>query len=488
MKHKKRPFYKKIPVFIFLVLYIGTLIYHQTKELPEGTSYAGEVHWMTDDDLTFLYDLTYQDENQEQYNHEIMDTALQMIEEAEEFLIIDMFMMNDFSDESRDFPNLSTTFFEKIKAQMQKYPDLNVVFITDEVNQSYGSHEALHIDPLKEEGAEIIYTDLDQLRDPNLFYTGIWRMFFQWFGQGGNGWLPNPFGETSPDVTIRSYLQLANAKANHRKAIMTENHGLVMSANIHDASGFHSNVAVQVTGPIVKDMIEAEQAVAAFSGGDMNYFPNKGKLNTNDPNDVPEEEAAIQAQIITEKQVLQHLLEAMNELKTGDEIWIGMFYLSDRAVISALLEAAERGVDVRLILDPNENAFGSEKIGMPNVPIAQELIDDSDGTIEIRWYLTDEEQYHSKIAYFKKEEHSFVTVGSTNFTSRNLDNFNLENNIAITAPNHTAFIEDVEQYFHRIWNNEDATYTIPHDQENDHLTFSRYVLYWIQKVLRFTTY
>src|SRR5690625_5500866 len=85
---------------------------------------------------------------------------IDMIEEAEEFLIIDMFMINDFSDESRDFPKLSEIFFETVKEQLEMKPNLEVVIITDELNQTYGSHEAEFIDPLVEFGAEVVYTDL----------------------------------------------------------------------------------------------------------------------------------------------------------------------------------------------------------------------------------------------------------------------------------------------------------------------------------------
>ncbi|MCF3943841.1 phospholipase D family protein [Oceanobacillus alkalisoli] len=488
---KKQAFYKKkrnLILFLIIVLYIGTIFFHQVKELPEDVSYFGDEYWLMEDEITFLYDLTYQKQGEEIHEQEIFDTALQMIEEAEDFLVIDMFMVNDFSDEARDFPELSSLFIEKIRDQLKKHPDLQVVLITDEINRSYNSHQALQIDRLAEDRVEIIYTDLTKLRDSNVLYSGIWRIFFQWFGQEGNGWLPNPFGETSPKVTFRSYLQLLNIKANHRKAIITEDHGLILSANAHDSSAFHSNVAVQVTGPIIKNMVETERAVAKFSGGDLNAFPSEEKLNAYFSQEAPQEERTIRARILTEKQIETDFLGAMEQLEADDEIWIGMFYLSDHTVITSLLDAAERGVDVHLILDPNENAFGSEKIGLPNIPVAQGLIDDSAGRIEIKWYQTNEEQYHSKIAYLKGHEESYVTAGSTNFTSRNLDNYNLENNIAVTAPNDSTFIQDIDTYFKRLWNNEDAIFTIPHSKEEDALTPIKSVLYWTQKLLRFTTY
>lgn len=490
MKNKKKWYKKKrwIGLIFILTIYISTLIYHQQKALPEGISYKGDEHLLTEDNVEFLYDLTYQKNGEEVYEHEIFKEAFRMIEEAEEFLIIDMFMVNEFSDESRDFPKLSSIFSEKVKAQLVKHPDLKVIFITDDLNRSYNSHEALQIDYLADYGAEIVYTDLSQLRDPNLLYSGVWRMLFQWFGQEGNGWLPNPFGETSPDVTARSYLQLMNIKANHRKTIITENHGLVLSANAHDASALHSNIAIKVSGPILKDMVETERAVVAFSGGNLDAFPSPEEIDALVQAVPHTEDEPIVAQIVTEQQIEESFLTAVDKAGEEDEIWIGMFYLADRSIIDALKDAAERDVKIRLILDPNENAFGSEKAGLPNIPVASELMAQSDETIEIRWYNTNKEQYHSKIAYIKGENESYVTAGSTNFTSRNLDDYNLENNINITAPSNSEFIKDIDTYFKRIWNNEDAEYTKPYDAEKDVLTPVKYGIYWVQKTLRFTTY
>jgi len=490
MKHKKKWYKKKrwIGLIIIFTIYISTLIFHQQKTLPDGISYKGEEHLLTEDNIEFLYDLTYQKNGEEVYEHEIFNEAFQMIEEAEEFLIVDMFMVNEFSDESRDFPKLSSSFSEKIKAQLEKHPDLKVVFITDDINRSYNSHEALQIDYLADYGAEIVYTDLSQLRDPNLLYSGVWRMFFQWFGQNGTGWLPNPFGETSPDVTARSYLQLMNIKANHRKTIITENHGLVLSANAHDASALHSNVAIKVSGPIIKDMVETERAVVAFSGGDMDAFPTVEEIDSTISTSSDINDDQIVAQIVTEQQIEKSFISAVDHANDGDEIWIGMFYLADREIIEAIESAADRNVTIRLILDPNENAFGSQKAGLPNIPVSSELMTRSDDSIKIRWYNTNKEQYHSKIAYIKGPDESYVTAGSTNFTSRNLDDYNLENNINITAPSNSAFIKDVDAYFNRIWNNEDAEYTTPYDAEKDALTPIKYGIYWIQKTLQFTTY
>lgn len=39
---------------------IGIGIYHSYKPLPKGISYEGKVHYIADDDIKFLSDLTYE--------------------------------------------------------------------------------------------------------------------------------------------------------------------------------------------------------------------------------------------------------------------------------------------------------------------------------------------------------------------------------------------------------------------------------------------
>lgn len=90
--------------------------------------------------------------------------------------------------------------------------------------------------------------------------------FIQWFGTPEGGWLPSPFSSEAERVTVRSYLDLLNSKANHRKVILNERSGLVTSANAHDASANHSNVAFYIEGPLVQHLLDTETAVAEMSG------------------------------------------------------------------------------------------------------------------------------------------------------------------------------------------------------------------------------
>lgn len=468
---------KKMLILLILAVIVGsTAYYHTHKELPKGLSYEGKVHKVKD--VRFLYDLTYTDNNGEKkFEHEIFDTVIKRISEAEEYIVLDMFLFNDYYKKDMGYPEISENISEKLITQKKKHKNLKVVFITDEINLTYGSHKSDTLKELRQNGIEVIFTKLDPLRDSNPLYTGIWRVFFQWFGQSGEGWIPNPMAKNAPDVTLRSYLELLNLKANHRKIFVTEKTAIVASANPHDASGFHSNIAFETSGNVIGDILEAEQAVSDFSGG--------GKL--------PEftavkEEGQIEVQALTEGKIFKHLLEELKKTGKGENVWIGMFYLAERNVVDEIDKAADRGAKVNIILDPNTNAFGNQKSGLPNIPVSAEMKKLGSKNINIKWYDAGEEQYHTKMIYFDRKEKATILGGSANFTKRNLDDFNLETNLKISAPADSQVVKDVDQYFQRLWNNDGGNFTLEYEENKDTMTPFKYIIYWIQKILRFTSY
>jgi HKD family nuclease len=98
------------------------------------------------------------------------------------------------------------------------------------------------------------------------------------------------------------------------------------------------------------------------------------------------------------------------------------------------------------------------------------------------------EQYHPKMIFIKKEDTSVIIGGSANFTRRNLYDLNLETDLKISAVNNEQIIKDMEDYFTRLWNNEDAIYTLPLKMYEDEMTPVKKVLYRLQKTFRLTTY
>ncbi|WP_053363580.1 phospholipase D family protein [Bacillus sp. FJAT-27251] len=467
--------YKVLIPLILLLIVAGTIFYHTTKSIPDGLSYEGEVYQT--DNVRFLYDLTYKDsDGNTRKEQQIFQRVFEAVEEAEEFIVLDMFLFNNYVNEDKNYPKITETLTAAL-IDMKEEKDVQVHVITDPVNLTYGSHATGHLQEMRDHGIEVIFTNLEPLRDSNPLYSGVWRVFLQWFGQSGEGWLPNPMASTAPDVTLRSYLELLNVKANHRKVLVTDQTAIVASANPHDESGFHSNIALETDGSVIADLLETEQAVADFSGGGK--FPEVEKKS---------DSGFMNVQALTEGKILKHVVNELNDTQPDDKVWIGMFYLAERKVIDAIGKAAERGAEVRIVLDPNKNAFGNKKSGLPNVPVAAELVRMGNDNIKVKWYNTGEEQYHTKLIYFDRGEERMVIGGSANFTRRNLDDLNLETNLKVWGPSDAESMQEVDSYFKRIWTNEDGEYTLAYDENEDKLTAAKYIVYWIQKLLRLTTF
>lgn len=482
MARWKRWSKRRRALFIFLVVaivaYTGSILWHTFKPLPEGISYQGDLRPIPS--IEMVTDLTYtKDASGESRftENSIFDTIYQMIDEAEEFVVVDFFLVDGFYEKDEGFPPIVDTLSDRLAEKKQQNPDMPVIFITDPLNQGYGSYENEWFQKMRDAGVEIVYTDLDVLRDSTPIYSGIYRTFFQWFDIGGEGWIPNAMASEAPKMTIASYLTLLNVKANHRKLVLTEKEGMVSSANPHDASGLHGNIALKFTGSaLLNDFLKSEEAVSHFSGG-----PDLPRVAET------EEEALYEGQVLTEKKILDALLTDIAATEEGDSIHLMMFFIAKRDIVNALIDAANRGVDVRLILDPNENSFGRQKSGLPNRPVVQEMIEDTEGKLQVRWYNTVVGQYHTKAIHIQTDR-SVISSGAANYTERTLDNYNLETNLRVIAENDSELAQDFTAYFERLWTNEDGIFTVNVEEYQDTFTWWQRWIYTFQKLIKVTTY
>jgi phosphatidylserine/phosphatidylglycerophosphate/cardiolipin synthase-like enzyme len=421
-----------------------------STQAPKGTSYESPPSSVSD--LRLLYDLTYRKDNQPVHDQKILGEQIKMIEEAKDFIVADLFLYNDYyNTEKYDFPESTKRMTDALIAQKNKHPDLKVYLITDEINNSYSSDLNEQFRELEENGIEVVITDLSKVRDSNPLYAGYYRAYLRHFGSGDGGWLKNPFGNNGPKVNIRNYLRLLNFKANHRKVLITDQGAMISSSNPHDGSSYHSNIAFQFSGKAVSYLLEAEKAVAAFSGQELKGVEYSGCCTLIRKN--------TEVQILTEDKIRDKILEHINSMEKGDRIDLGMFYLAHRDIIKQLIRASERGVEIRVVLDPNKDAFGFEKNGIPNRQAAAELVEKSDGRIQVRWYLTHGEQFHTKVIAFYQADDVVVIGGSANYTRRNLDNYNLEADLLVKLKNGDPVAEEFTAYFDRIWENRDGVYT-----------------------------
>ncbi|MBA2174414.1 phospholipase [Halobacillus locisalis] len=475
--HKKKWFW----LIVVIVVTIGlTISYHTSwKAIPEGISYAGEKHNL--EDIEFLYDLTYEDEDGNTvHDRHIFQEMRNTISEAEDFIVADMFLFNGYTNGKRDFPPISELLVDSIVERKASKPDLKVVFITDQINTVYGSYKSETIKRLEDAGVDVVLTNLNQLRDSNPVYSSVWRLLFSWMGTGENGWIKNPLAKEAPDVTLRSYLKLLNIKANHRKLLVTEKEAIVSTANPHDASGYHENVAFKMKGPIIKDILESEEAVVNYSG--TADFPSYKDRTWE------RQEGPIEVQFVTEGKIYDSILTELKKAGEGDDVWLGMYYLADRKIIDLLDKVADRGANVRIVLDPNRKSFGHEKPGLPNLPVAAEMQKMGNENLEVRWYDINVEQYHTKMLYIDKQDENVIIAGSANYTRRNLANLNLEADVVLKGPPSEETFKEVDDYFERIWTNESGHYTADYEEYKGDLTFVKYATYHLQKWFWFTTY
>lgn len=428
-------------VFCLTIFLIALSSGCQGKKLPDGISFSGSPHPVHE--VTFLRDITwFNQDGQRILDQQIFDEALSMIRNASSFILLDMFLFNNFQGEVREESRaLSTELASALIKQKKKHPAIKIYVITDPINTVYGGVNSSLLSSLSEEGISVTITDLDQLRDSNTIYSLFWRLFFQPFGNDVVPILPNPFG--GDNVSMRTYPRILNFKANHRKTLLTDRQGelvgLVTSANAHDASAAHHNVAIRFTGPATSDLLATEVAILKFSNGPLPTTHFSANNHT----------TPITLAIVTEGKIKDAVLRSIQKTRIGDRIALAMFYISDRDVIAELIQARRRGVEIDLLLDPSKDAFGIKKDGVPNIPVGREL---HNKKINVRWVMTHGEQFHSKMLLVDYQSgQSTLVLGSANYTRRNLGDFNLESNVIINGPIKSTVFTDARNYFDLIY-------------------------------------
>lgn len=491
--------WRRLILTAIALAWAATAYWQTDKPMPEGTSLASSWYNVPAGNVTFIADISAADAyGRPVVSQAIFDEVLRVIGSARQFIVLDYFLFNGWHSElagsGPPLRALSGELRDALIAQRQAHPELRVLFITDPINEVYGSDPSRDLLLLRAAGVDVAVTDLDRLRDSNPIYSGLWRLGISWWDGGGRGtgWLPNPLDEDDRPITFGSWARLINFKANHRKVIVADDGqggltGIVGSANPHDASSAHSNVAVKVTGPVLIPLLQSELSIARFSGwrGHMELpAANANIAGDDDPAGVAAGRIA-RVKIITEGAILKGVLDHLGSTGRGDNIDIAMFYLSDRAVIEALLDASRRGVAIRLILDPNKDAFGHTKSGIPNTTVGSELVSASDGKIRVRWYRTHGEQFHTKLVMVYGPQRLWFTLGSANLTRRNLDNYNLEANLAVEAGRASALATQILDYYDSLWSNHaalgieyTADFAVYSDPAQSH--------YWLYRVMELT--
>ncbi len=518
--------WRRAALFALVALWLATAYWQTNKSLPPGVHIDSPWSPLSPGDAAFIADITSADAYGRQNSSQaIFDEVLGVIHSAHKFIVLDYFLFNSQlgtpAGAAPAFRQISGELRDALIERRRDLPQLQVLFITDPINEVYGGITSRDLRLLRAAGVQVAVTDLDTLRDSNFLYSSLWRLGIKWWSGSDNpagarpgdsepeagGWLPNPLDESAGPISFGAWARLLNFKANHRKLIIADDGqagmvAIVGSGNPHDASSAHSNVALKVSGPATRPLLQSELDIARFSGwgGQLNTGPAQADPATPPPQGGsaagrgpgpaaggggPAQSEGGRLKVLTEGGIRAELLARLDAAVRGENIDIAMFYVSDRGVVESLLAASRRGVNVRLMLDPNKDAFGHAKSGIPNQPVASELVAASDGAIHVRWYRTHGEQFHTKLVMVYGPELFWLTVGSANLTRRNLADYNLEANLAIELPRSSRIAQQAVDYFETLWSNR-ASLGIEYTADFGYYADPSQLHYWLYRVMEGT--
>jgi len=457
---------KRLALVLLLLILAGTGAYQASKPLPAGLDYQGPARALAAPAL--LVDRTWQTaEGEAVLDHQIFAEALRLIGRARRLIVVDMFLFNDSRPPGPGYRPLASQLTDALLARKQAVDGITIAVVTDPFNTFYGGTRSPLFEQLRAAGIPVVETPLSPLRDSNPLWSTLWRLCCQGLGNDPDGgWLPNPIGNGK--TTLRSFLALLNFKANHRKTLIVDDgdglRGLVTSANPHDGSSRHSNIALAFSGAAAVDLLHTESAVLAMAGISL-QLPAFADTEGREPD-------SQQVQVLTESRIRAAALAMISGAPAGSELDLAMFYLSHRELVRAFIAAHQRGVRLRILLDANHDAFGREKNGIPNRQVALEL---HRAGIAVRWCNTHGEQCHSKLLMRRDPDRSWqFMLGSANFTRRNLDNLNLETNIRVWGDGATPLSRELSAHFDQLWHQ--PTLSLPYQtwQDESRLRYWRY--------------
>ena len=467
------------------------IILHTSPSLPPGTNVTGKPVNVDEATLRLLIDETSwnAEKGQRVIRQKIFDEILELIDRADRFIYVDFFLWNPWQGGTpENHRKLGSELAAALIKKKRSTRGIDILVLSDPINRIYGGHEPEFFKDMSKAGIPVVFTDLDRLPDSNSLYAPYWaqtekvlrsQTFSDWSSRPKYA---NPFDRGGPEISPLQLGRTFRFKANHRKVVIAGSvqYGLEMiigSLNPADGSSAHSNLALAVRGKPVAEALRAELTAVRWSiEKKRNVIVGATSMASYKADSIEKKTGEIlslfktppgrsNVQWLTEGAIADTVIALLDRAGSGDRARIAMFYISHRGVIEALKGSILRGASVRLVLDANRDAFGMKKIGVPNRPVAAELMKLSNNyDIAIRWADTNGEQFHTKamsISYGGTGEDVFIT-GSANWTRRNIGNLNMEANVVVR--NAPALVEQFNVYFDNIWSNSDGlSHTLPYE-------------------------
>ncbi|HKZ72907.1 MAG TPA: hypothetical protein VJ011_02515, partial [Steroidobacteraceae bacterium] len=225
-KRARRKRVRRAVLALVLAAWAATGVWHAHKPMPAGLRVAPPWQSLAPDDVRFIADITSADAyGRPVVSQAIFDEVLATIGNAREFIIADFFLFNEHRGVHADAASrqrpLARELRDALITRKSVLPELQVLFITDPINEAYGGEASRQLAALRAAGIAVVPTDLDRLRDSNPAYSAVWRLALAWWMRWLDPkWLPHPFDDDGASVGLQSWARLANFKANHRKVLL----------------------------------------------------------------------------------------------------------------------------------------------------------------------------------------------------------------------------------------------------------------------------
>ena len=162
--------------------------------MPPGTRVAGRAYALPAREVEFIADITAADA----YGHPVVsqaifDRVLAIVHAAREFIVLDYFLFNGAPSTASDSPpplrRISQELRDALIERRRAVPALQVLLITDPINEIYGAAPSSDFAALRAAGVDIAVTDVARLRDSNFLYSSLWRLTVGWWRPCRRRWV-----------------------------------------------------------------------------------------------------------------------------------------------------------------------------------------------------------------------------------------------------------------------------------------------------------
>lgn len=174
--------------------------------------------------------------------------------------------------------------------------------------------------------------------------------------------------------------------------------------NLHSSALGNHDAVIEVTGPAARPASVVFEHDWHMAGGQASAVPAPTAALAEWPE-------RMRYRITRPGCANQHALLLELLAQARERVWLQMFYVTDTPLIAALVAARQRGVDVRVLQDPNEFSLGLHLAGAPNIAYTAKLVD---AGVPLRLYRSRPGgQMHQKSLLV---DDRWVVVGATNWT------------------------------------------------------------------------